>query len=138
MTSFAIVDSGPLIAAANPAEPRFEACVAALRRREFALVIPAFCLVEAAYLVSRMYGADAEAAFLTSHARSDIRLPSAAQIIRIAELVRRYADFPLGTVDASVVALAEELDTDVVITLDRRHFGAVRPRHCAGFTLLPE
>jgi len=50
---------------------------------------------------------------------------------------QRSADFPLGVVDASVVAVAERLETDTVITLDRRHFSAIRPRHCAHFRLLP-
>src|SRR5687768_15611810 len=38
-----------------------------------------------------------------------------------AELVRQYADFPLGAVDASVIALAERMDVHQ-LTLDRRHF----------------
>jgi uncharacterized protein len=37
-----------------------------------------------------------------------------------------------------VVALAERLGTDVVISLDRRHFGAVQPRHRRAFQLLPD
>ena len=50
----------------------------------------------------------------------------------------QYADFPLGAADASVVALAERLNTDLIVTIDRRHFGVVRPRHCEAFRLLPE
>jgi hypothetical protein len=42
-----------------------------------------------------------------------------------------------GDTDASVLALAERVDTDVVITFDR-HFGVVRPRHCPALRLLPE
>jgi len=49
----------------------------------------------------------------------------------------QYRDFPLGGTDASVVALAERLDTDLVITLDHRHFGVIQPRHCAAFRILP-
>ncbi len=56
----------------------------------------------------------------------------------MAELMRQDADFPLGAPDASIVALAERLETDVIITLDRRHFSAIRPRHCEHFRLLPE
>ena len=56
---------------------------------------------------------------------------------RIAELVWHYRDLRLGTVDASVVTAAERLGVREVATLDRRHFGVVRPRHCATFTLLP-
>jgi predicted nucleic acid-binding protein len=53
-------------------------------------------------------------------------------------LVEQYADFPLGGTDASVVALAERLQTEILITLDHRHFGAVRPRHCKQFRLVPD
>jgi predicted nucleic acid-binding protein len=52
--------------------------------------------------------------------------------------VQRYASFPLGGVDASVVALAERLRTDLVVTLDEWHFRGILPRHCAAFRLLPE
>jgi uncharacterized protein len=43
----------------------------------------------------------------------------------------------LGTVDASVVAAAERLGIAEVATVDRRHFGVIRPRHTEAFTLLP-
>ena len=55
---------------------------------------------------------------------------------RMAELVEVYADFPLGTTDAAVVAVAERLGIAEIATLDRRHFHAVRPRHVGGFELL--
>jgi len=39
---------------------------------------------------------------------------TAADLARTAELVRTYADLPLGAVDASVIAVAERLNlTDV-------------------------
>ena len=57
--------------------------------------------------------------------------------LRIAELVSRYRDLPLGTVDASVVAAAERLDITEIATLDRRHFSIVRPVHTGSFELLP-
>jgi hypothetical protein len=65
------------------------------------------------------------------------RPPAYDDLGRIAALAAEYADLPLGFSDASVVALAERLDVVSVITLDRRHFGAVRPRHRSSFTLLP-
>ena len=67
-----------------------------------------------------------------------VEAPTPADLRRMAELVEQYGDFPLGATDASVVALAERLGTDLIVTLDRRHFGAVRPRHCPAFRLLPE
>jgi uncharacterized protein len=56
--------------------------------------------------------------------------------LRIAELVARYRDLPLGTVDASVIAAAERLGETEVATLDRRHFTIVQPIG-QPFTLLP-
>ena len=56
---------------------------------------------------------------------------------RIAELVARYRDLPLGTVDASVVATAERLNVTDIATLDRRHFTIVQPSTASPFTLLP-
>lgn len=60
-----------------------------------------------------------------------------ADLVRISELVRQYADFPLGVVDASVIAVAERFGVQRVATLDRRHFGVVRPSHVPALELLP-
>lgn len=57
---------------------------------------------------------------------------------RAAQLVEQYADFPLGTTDATIVTIAERLEITTIATLDRRHFTAIRPRHIGTFTLLPE
>ncbi|PYR67052.1 MAG: hypothetical protein DMF88_14160 [Acidobacteria bacterium] len=38
---------------------------------------------------------------------------------------------------ASVVAMAERLKLTSIATTDRRHFGAVRPKHAERFTLVP-
>ena len=56
---------------------------------------------------------------------------------RIGELVERYQNLGLGTVDASVVAAAERLGIREIATVDRRDFSVVRPSHVDAFTLLP-
>ena len=60
----------------------------------------------------------------------------AADWLRIAELVWRYRDLGLGTVDASLVAAAERLGISDVATLDRRHLGVVRPSHVDALTIV--
>lgn len=55
----------------------------------------------------------------------------------MAELVDTYDSLPLGTTDASVIAIAERLKLTEVATLDRRHFTVVRPTHVDTLTLLP-
>jgi uncharacterized protein len=100
-------------------------------------VVPALVVAEATYFVGRRLGAEAESAFLQGVGTLDVEGPAELDFGRMAELVDEYADFPLGGTDASVIALAERLDAATVVTLDRRHFAAVRPRHREAFELLP-
>lgn len=100
-------------------------------------MIPTLVVAEATYLIGRRLGPEAEAAFLRGLSQLEVEPPMSGDWERIAELVDEYGDLPLGATDASVVALAERLDTAVVITLDRRHFTVVRPRHREALELLP-
>ena len=134
----AIVDAGPLYAVTDVADEDHLRSLAVLRRPDLQLVIPALVVAEVTYVVGKRLGDRAEAAFLRGLRDFDVEAPAAEDWLRIGDLVEQYADFPLGGADASVVALAERLKTDVVVTLDVRHFAAVRPRHCDAFRLLPE
>jgi len=68
----------------------------------------------------------------------EVEAPTADEWPAIADLVERYGDFRLGTADASIAVLAERLDTDLIITLDRRHFGAIKMPSGRTFRLLPD
>jgi uncharacterized protein len=133
----AVVDAGPLYATADDDDEDHERCRAVLSRAELRLVIPALVVAEATYFVGRRLGAQAEAAFLRGLRSFDIEGPAAEDFERIAQLVETYADLPLGGADASVIALAERIGAEILITLDRHHFAAVRPRHREAFQLLP-
>lgn len=52
--------------------------------------------------------------------------PELDQLARAMEIDRQYGDLRLGLVDASVVALAEQLGVRRIATRDVRHFAAVR------------
>lgn len=89
------------------------------------LVIPVPVLSEIAHFVERDLGQATLVAFL-----ADIR-SGAFQIdcceddwTRVTELIQKYADFPLGLSDSTVIACAER-HGGTVATLDRRHFGVV-------------
>jgi uncharacterized protein len=133
----AILDSGPLVAALDPADPKHEVSLAVFRRPDIEFVIPSLCVTEVAYFAGIRAGSLAEARFIRSLASLRVE-PFLPDLTRIADIIEQYADFPLGAVDASVVALAERLDCETVVTIDRRHFSAVRPRHVPAFRLLPE
>jgi predicted nucleic acid-binding protein len=134
----AVVDSGPLYAVTDTDDDDHERALAALERPDLRLVIPTLVVAEVTYMIGRRLGPSAEARFLGELGQLEVEAPAADDWPRIAELVERYKDFPLGGTDASVIALAERLGSEIVITLDRRHFGAVRPRHCGSLQLLPD
>jgi len=133
----AIVDTGPLYAVADADDDEHLACLAILERPDLDLIVPALVVAEATYLIGRRLGARAEAGFLRGLHVLEVEAPSTADWAAIAELVERYADFPLGGTDASVAVLADRLGTDVIISLDRRHFGTVRSASGGSYRLLP-
>lgn len=134
-----VCDTGPLVAVLNKVDDSHSRCLDLLERHSGPLVIPGPVLSEVCYFLETRVGPAAEAAFLRSVAAGELELVAvtSADLERMAELVTQYADFPLGAVDASVIALAERLGAHEVATLDRRHFAAVRPKHVPAFTLLP-
>jgi len=62
--------------------------------------------------------------------------PTPSLLARSLEIDKRYASLGLGLVDASVVALAEELGVRRLATRDVRHFGAVALRNGRRFELV--
>ncbi|MGI8926729.1 MAG: type II toxin-antitoxin system VapC family toxin [Tepidiformaceae bacterium] len=133
-----IVDAGPLIAAVDGLDRNHRNVVVLFNDRRWRWVVPALCVAEAAHIIEKKYGPATGANFLLSLGALEVLAPLREEWGRIAELVRQYADFPIGGTDASIVTLAERLDTDTILTLDRRHFGAIRPRHREVLRLLPE
>lgn len=133
----AIVDAGPLYAAVDADDESHARCVAVLERRDLELVIPALVVAEAAYLVAHRLGPSIEAAFVRGLADFEVEAPSGDDWTLIGDLVDRYGDFPLGTTDASVAVLAQRLGTNLIVTLDRRNFAALRTADGGSFELLP-
>ena len=134
-----LIDTGPVYAALDRRDAHHRACVRLFEEAEGALIVPQTVVTEIAYFIARGPGAEVETAFLGDLAQGTL-IPEAVEPgdwIRIAELVWRYQDLPLGTVDASIVAIAERLAITTVATLDRAHFGAIRPRHVDTFDLIP-
>jgi uncharacterized protein len=135
-----IIDTGPLVAAADADDKQHARCVEMFRTARRPWLVPEPVIAEVCYLLERERGSRVEAAFLRSFGQGSFTLAplTLADTDRMAELVETYADFPLGGVDAAVIAIAERLNVPTIATLDRRHFTAVRPQHVPAFTLLPD
>ncbi|MBO0705108.1 MAG: PIN domain-containing protein [Candidatus Dormibacteraeota bacterium] len=135
-----VLDTGGLYALLDEAEPAHDRCVATLDGFD-ELVLPPLVLVEVDYWCRKAGGGvKAFQQLVDDVAAGAYRLEdlTADDLRRAAELEVSYRNLDLGLVDASVVALMERLDERHVLTLDRRDFSIVRPRHCVTLRLLPD
>ncbi|MER7758317.1 PIN domain-containing protein [Streptomyces sp. NPDC097619] len=134
-----VVDAGPLYALLDEDDAWHKRAVRLLRTHPGPLVVPTLVISEVAYFAGRRLGARAELLFAQDLAEGQFAVEPVhpTDWLRIAELTAKYVGFPLGMVDASVIACAERLGVTEVATVDRRHFSAVRPGHTEAFTLLP-
>jgi predicted nucleic acid-binding protein len=134
-----VLDTGGIYAMLDAKDPDHARCAQAVEGFDD-LVIPSLVLVEVDYWCrKRGGGAEAFATLVTDIAAGAYRLEPVleADLVRAAELEQTYSELDLGLVDASVIALCERLDEDTVLTLDRRDFSVVKPRHRAALQLLP-
>jgi predicted nucleic acid-binding protein len=102
-----------------------------------ALIVPVTVVPEVCYLLRERLGASAERRFVESLAAEELAVEdvSLGDVRRCVALLQRYPQ--IGFVDCSVVAVAERLRLRVFATTDRRHFGAIRPKHVPAFELVP-
>jgi predicted nucleic acid-binding protein len=134
-----VADSGAVYALIDASDAWHDRIVAWWAESARAVVLPVTILPEVAYLLQRRIGVRAEEAFIRAIVDGEFALEplEAEDVSRALALMRAYADLPLGFVDATVTAVAERLDTREVLTTDRRHFTAVKPRHSRTLDLVP-
>ncbi len=134
-----VVDTGPVVALVNDRDDQHQRCRDFLETHPGRLLLPVTVLTEVYLLLERRRGTQAELAVLADVRGGRFRLVDDLEpdLDRIAELVECYADLPLGTVDASVVARTERLGLQEVATLDHRDFSVVRPPAHSRPHLLP-
>jgi predicted nucleic acid-binding protein len=134
-----VLDTGPIVALLDAADPEHERCASMVTDVGEDLVVPAPVLVEVDYWLLKLYGPDPWRTFVEDVARGAYRLHHVDEqdLVRIAELERKYDSLDLGLVDAAVVVVCERLGETKVATLDRRDFSVVQPRHCDRLALLP-
>ena len=135
-----ILDTGPLYASLDRSDNDYLASRRLIETASEPLIIPSPVLVEVDYLIHVRLHPGVLVALLEdisigAYSIEDLK-PEDYQ--RIRGICDRYADADIGFVDAAVLAIVERLNEPKLATLDRRHFGLLRPRHADSLTLLPE
>ena len=134
-----LLDASGLLAALDEDEPDHGTARAALEADPGLLVLSPFVLAELDYLLIRELGVEFELAVLREVAAGSYALSAFDEDdVGAAEAVaRRYADLRIGLADASLVVLAGRYGTNRILTLDERHFRALRTPAGEPFVVLP-
>lgn len=134
-----VLDTSPLLAALDAADPDHRSCAQLIAETDEELVVPSLVLSELDYWCHERLTVDVWLSFLQDVLDGAYRIehPTTADLERCVELQRTYADLGVGVVDASVLAAVERLGEPKVATLDHRHFATMRPRHVEALELLP-
>lgn len=134
-----VLDTSGLLAALDASERHHAAAADALRSGGPGRLLSPFVLAELDYLLATRVDRRAARALLDEVAAGSYQLEpfEAADIRAAAAVIDRFADLHLGLADASIVVLADRHGTSDVLTLDERHFRALRDAHGRPFRVLP-
>ena len=134
-----LLDTSGLLSALDESQRHHHECAAALSGALPPLLLSPFVLAELDYLLMRHIGRRAQAALLEEVSRGAYQLEpfGAPDVARAKEIIDRYADLEIGLADASIAVLGERHAVSEVLTLDQRHFRAMRIERRKRFKLLP-
>lgn len=133
-----VVDSGALIALYDGKDPFHEAIVSAAANPSDVLIVPVLAVTEVAYLLTRI-GLSAQLALLNDLANGVYQIEGAQSqdFRRCSQILEQYSDLNLDFVDAVVLAVAERLKINRILTVDQRDFRIIRSTTGKPFTLVP-
>jgi uncharacterized protein len=132
-----LLDTGALVTLLDRSQPRHRSFVRFFETWGNPVVSTEAVLTEATHVLGRVIDGSRTCVefFLSGGA---VLIPSTPSSLRRAwELMRKYSDLPMDFADATLVVLAEEVETDLVFTTDRRDFGIYRIKGRKRFRILP-
>lgn len=134
-----IVDTSGLLSAIDASQHLHREAAAALRAAQPPWVLSPFVLAELGYLLATRVGVEAERALLSEVGRGVYQMESfTPDDVEAAErVIGRHRNLGIGLVDASLVVLASRYGVRDLLTLDERHFRAMRGPGGRSFRILP-
>jgi uncharacterized protein len=134
-----LLDTSGLFAVLNPDQPGHAAAASVLAEEQTPLILSPFVLCQLDYLLLTRGRGDSELALLEEVAHGAYELAAFARddVAAALQTARRYRDLRVGLADASIVVLADRYGTNRVLTLDERHFRALRTLRGDPFVVLP-
>ena len=134
-----LLDTSGILAALFPDQNRHSECAQALLDATPPLILSPFVLAETDFLIQKFGGVEAEILFLGEIGRRAYELApfDADDVDSARSIVTKYRTLGIGLADASIAVLSARYRTVDVLTLDERHFRAIRPATRKHFRILP-
>ena len=134
-----LLDTSGLLAWIDADQRQHAEVAAAMTAATPPFLLSPFVLAELDYLLSTRVGRGAELALLAEVERGGFQLEPfpTADVGAARRVLERYQDLDVGLADASLLVLAERHDAWDVLTLDERHFRALRGARGKRFRLWP-
>ncbi|MFO7877452.1 MAG: PIN domain-containing protein [Desulfovermiculus sp.] len=124
-----LVDTGPFVALFEPKDVYHLHCVDILATIQDTLLMTTVpVLTEAFHLLGPGTHAGANLRLFISRGGVQVVHLQHEHLFRVFALMNTYADHPMDLADASLVTAAEWLDTNQIMTVDRRDFAAYKIR----------
>jgi predicted nucleic acid-binding protein len=134
-----VLDTSGLLAAIDRSQRMHSSCAGVLAAQPGPYLLSPFVLGELDYLLGTRVGLAAQDALLQEVERGAYRLEPflAADVAAARRTLAKYSSLHIGIADASLVVLADRHGTRDILTLDERHFRALRNEKNKPFRLLP-
>ena len=133
-----ICDTGAIINGLVTGQEFHEECLDALNTAD-RLVLSPLTLCEIDYVVTARFGSRQASRVLGTLSEPEFEISAfdSNDLTLALEVMNTYEDLNVGLTDASVVVLAKRYKTNEILTLDQRHFRAMRGLDGRHFRLLP-
>ena len=134
-----LVDTSGLLPTLSEKLRHHEECARAVSEAQGPFLLSPFVLAELDYLITKLSGIRAELDFFrdVELGAYDLVPFEVADLKRAREIIEQYSDLGIGLADASIVVLSEKLNVLDLLTLDQKHFRALRGASGRPFRILP-
>jgi len=123
-----IVDTSALLAMHDPREKSHLELRKIAQSRKQELIISPYVVAESDYMISKANSSEFSLRALNNLLIAPFELVQLTTVdfITATEVMAKYQDLNIGITDASLIALAARFETSKIMTLDRRHFSAMK------------
>jgi predicted nucleic acid-binding protein len=125
-----VADTGAIVALVDADDRHHRALRRLFESAPDSWLLPWAILPEVDYLLAEHVGVRARERFAADLAEGawTVEWGDPRDLARGEEIARRHRALRLGLVDSVVMAVAERRGAEAIVTLDQRHFGAVKLR----------